>query len=159
MTSNTPSTPSAPVAGSSDDTGGDPACWAHLDDPDDGSRSATVVDLGPIPISGPSGVVWSLPRGGDLDANLVTLQPDGSIPDHVNDDVDVIMVVRTGKGQLFVDGRVHHLAADVVALIPRGAHRSIAAEASGLSYLSIHRRRRSLAITPRAEAGPAGDDS
>ena len=95
---------------------------------------------------GVGGVVWKLPHEGDLDGNLVRLAAERSIDEHVNDEVDVLIVVRTGVGRLSVDGADHDLTPSAVALIPRGTRRSITAGSEGISYLSIHRRRAGLRV-------------
>lgn len=113
-----------------------------------------MVDLGATDTTGPAGVVWSLPHGGDLDANLVHLDPGGIIPSHVNHEVDVIISVVSGRGHLITSGSgpeggadtSHPLHSDVLAVIPKGTRREIRADQRGLTYLSVHRRRRSLAI-------------
>jgi len=114
--------------------GGDAACWSHLFELDG------IDDVG--------GAVWSLPHGGDLDANLVRLAPGARIDEHVNDVVDVLIVVREGVGELTLDGLRHPLKDSTVALIPRHASRSIRAGASGLAYLTVHRAREPLTIKP-----------
>ncbi|MDW3221128.1 MAG: cupin domain-containing protein [Acidimicrobiales bacterium] len=129
--------------------GGDPPCWAHLLD-DDAGEDALVVDLGAEP-SRSGGAVWSLPHGGDLDANLVRLDAGEEIGAHVNREVDVLIVVRGGDGELVVDGRRRRLGPDHLALVPKGSMRSIVAEDTGIVYLSVHRRRGPLGITPRPE--------
>ena len=111
--------------------------------------SAVIVDLGSIAPPGAPGAVWSAPHGGDLDANLVRLHSRGSITEHVNDDVDVLIFVQSGRGELTVDGETHRLRRDVLALIPRGARRQIAAGQTGICYLSVHRRRGLLSIAGR----------
>lgn len=139
--------------------GGDPACWAHLFEDDSSSEpghgSAVRVDLSTLtPTPGP-GVRWSLPHGGDLDANLVQLGPGDEIGEHVNDEVDVLVIGRAGAGEVTVDGRRLALDPSVVVSIPKGARRRITAHQDGLSYLSIHRHRPGLSIRPRP--GSAGD--
>ncbi len=135
------------------DLGGDPPCWAHLFD-DHADEAATrdcpplVVDLSDPP-QGPEGAIWSLPHGGDLDANLVRLDPESGIGAHVNNDVDVLMFVQCGTGGLTVDGRERGLDADHLALIPKGSSRSIVAGPRGMTYLSVHRRRSPLSIGKR----------
>ena len=133
----------------SSDLGGDPPCWAHLsDDGDDQSvysGAGVVVDLGEVAVRG-DGAVWSLPHGGDLDANLVRLEPGGCIREHVNDEVDVVVFVQSGTGQLRLgDARVD-LKSDHLALIPKGAQRAVTAGPGGITYLSVHRRRGPLGI-------------
>jgi hypothetical protein len=124
--------------------GGDPACWVHLFEDD---QPALVTDL--VDIEEVGGAVWSLPHGGDLDANLVRLASRACIPEHVNRDVDVLVVVRSGGGQLVVDETTHDLTETTVALVPRGSARSIRAGDDGLDYLSIHRRREAMQIRRR----------
>jgi quercetin dioxygenase-like cupin family protein len=93
---------------------------------------------------GIGGVVWKLPHAGDLDGNLVRLAAGRSIEAHVNTEVDVLFVVRSGGGELTVDGERHLLDATTVALVPRGTSRSITAGPDGIAYLSIHRHRGGL---------------
>lgn len=95
------------------------------------------------------GAVWSLPHGGDLDANLVCLAPGGSIGLHVNNEVDVLVLVRSGSGSLHIDDERFDLRDDVVALIPKGTARSIEAGAAGIAYVTVHQQRGPLTITPR----------
>ena len=142
-----------------DDEGGDPPCWAHVfdEDPcepanrenDHAGVDPVVIDLGSAR-TGPGGAVWSLPHGGDLDANLVRLEPGAGIGQHVNNDVDVLVFVQSGSGKLIVDGRVEPLGCDHLALIPKATSRSLVAGPAGITYLSVHRRRRPLGITRSA---------
>ena len=113
-----------------------------------------VVDLGATDKRGHDGVVWSLPHGGDLDANLVHLDADGLIGAHVNNEVDVAMSVMSGSGALVVDGVHHDLSVDVFASIPKGVQREVRAGSDGITYLSIHRRRSPLVIGVRP-TGPS----
>ena len=122
------------------DTGGDPACWAHLAGDDLTTRFEA------IPDDGGSGVVWSLPHGGELDANIVRLAPGDAIGEHVNDQVDVLVVVWSGSGDLVVDARRVPLETGVITCVERGCSRSIRAGDDGLVYLSTHPRRGPLRI-------------
>lgn len=137
------------------DLGGDPPCWAHLvnDDPTPwGSGDVgrvVAVDLGATDTRGRSGVVWSLPHGGDLDVNLVHLRPNDSIGAHVNNDVDVAIAVFAGRGQVSINGTSHDLRSEVLVVVPKGARREIRAGADGITYLSIHRQRQPLGIGVR----------
>lgn len=135
--------------------GGDPPCWAHMfsDDPDGVEGEAPgsdplVVDLDAVG-SGTGGAVWSLPHGGDLDANLIRLDSLGEIGAHVNNEVDVLMVVRSGGGTVTIDSERVPISSGHLAWIPRGSNRSIAAGNDGISYLSVHRRRGPLTIAQR----------
>ena len=113
-----------------------------------GPVGVTVADLGSLSPAGGPGAVWSLPHGGDLDANLVRLRSGDTIDDHVNDDVDVLMFVQSGGGELVVDDTRHPLRSDVLALVPKGSRRRITAGPKGVFYLSVHHRRGPLTITP-----------
>lgn len=128
---------------------GDAPCWAHLVE----DAPGLPVDLGALLAgelgSDVDGAVWSLPHGGDLDANLVRLGAGGAIAEHVNDDVDVLLVVHAGGGELIVDELRHPLRAGQLALVPRGARRSLRAGTDGIGYLSIHRRRSPMTIKRR----------
>jgi len=144
------------------DLGGDPPCWAHLFDDED-TETATTQDSGPLVVDlgsarlGSGGAIWSLPHGGDLDANLVRLAPGADIGSHVNDEVDVLLVVQSGSGVLTINESGRLLGADHLALISKGSQRSIVAGDSGITYLSVHRRREPLGINKRDKGG--ADDS
>lgn len=138
------------------DVGGDPPCWASFFGDEDSDTSSIrhcgplVADLGAARL-GSGRAIWSLPHGGDLDANLVRLDPGTDIASHINSDVDVLVFVQSGTGDLIVNGQARRLGADHLALIPKGSQRSIVAGDSGISYLSVHRRRSPLGIDPRTE--------
>lgn len=112
-------------------------------------RKPIVADLGTFDTE-PRGAVWSLPHDGDLDANLVHLASGDAIAAHVNSEVDVFLVVQSGSGTLDVDGATHVLRPGVVALVPAGATRAIAAGEAGMTYLSVHRHRNAMTIATRS---------
>ena len=93
-----------------------------------------------------SGAVWSLPHDGDLDGNVVRVPAGQAIHEHVNDEVDVLIAVWSGSGDLSVDGRSLDLGPGVVVSIERGRSRAIQAGRSDLVYLSVHRRRGPMGI-------------
>lgn len=122
------------------ETGGDPACWSHLTDDE------YVTSFDNLPDDERSGVVWSLPHGGGLDANVVRLAAGEGIGDHVNDQVDVLIVVWSGSGELVIDDRRVSLQPGTIAHVARGARRSIRSGGDGLVYLSTHPRRDPMTI-------------
>jgi mannose-6-phosphate isomerase-like protein (cupin superfamily) len=131
------------------DLGGEAPCWAHLVDdldPHGSQPGAVFVDVAGFADDGADGAVWSLPHGGDLDANVVRLRDGNAIADHVNVEVDVLLVVWSGAGELVVDDRPTALRPGIVASVPRGSRRAVRAKGSDLTYLSIHRRRDALTI-------------
>ena len=126
------------------DLGGESACLAHRRS-DVSHGAVTIVELDAIEASG-DGVMWSLEHGGDLDANVVHLDPNGAIGRHVNDDVDVLIVVWMGAGRLDAGEIAVDLHPGTVVQVAHGAVRSLHAGPKGLTYLSIHRRREGLTI-------------
>lgn len=94
-----------------------------------------------------SGVRWTLDPVGDLNVNLVRLDPDAGVETHVNREVDVVLVVVDGSGRLELERTGHDLVPEVLACIPKGTERSIRAGSRGLSYLTMHRRRPPLDIS------------
>ncbi len=111
---------------------------------------AVVVKLGELLGSDGNGAVWSLPPDADLNANLVQLGPNTAIDAHRNAEVDVLVLVRSGAGEIVVDGRVSPVAADHLMLIPRGTMRAIRAGSSGLVYVTVHRARGPMTVGRRA---------
>jgi quercetin dioxygenase-like cupin family protein len=99
------------------------------------------VDLASLAAGGNDrGALWRL-NGDDLQANLVRLDQGDRIESHRNDEVDVLVVVVRGRGELTLDGQVHQLAPMVMVHLPKRTVRSIQAVDGPLAYLSIHRRR------------------
>lgn len=131
------------------DEGGEAPCYAHLFQPE--TADPVLVKLGDLLGSdGGDGAVWSLPANGDLNVNLVQLGPNASIEAHRNSEVDVVVFVRSGDGEIVVDDRVSHVAADHLMFIPRDSTRAIHAGNTGLDYLSIHRARGPMTVGRRA---------
>jgi mannose-6-phosphate isomerase-like protein (cupin superfamily) len=115
----------------------------------------TQVDLAAVDLSGPNGVVWSLPPGGDLNANLVQLTAGAAIGSHVNEEVDVLLIGIDGAGSVVVDNATYDLHPGTIVAVPRYASRHIAADSNReLVYLTVHVARLSLRIRPRYTAVP-----
>ena len=92
-----------------------------------------------------TGPLWGL-ASTDLNATLLAWPPGHEVVEHVNAELDVLVVVIDGHGTATVDGQTHELAAGNALLIPRGTRRRIEAGSKGLRYLSVHRRRGPLRI-------------
>jgi mannose-6-phosphate isomerase-like protein (cupin superfamily) len=116
---------------------------------DDASAVPSAIDL-----LGRAGIgpLWGM-ASADLNATLLAWPPGHEIAEHVNAELDVLVVVLAGQGSVVVDGVPHEVAVGSAILVPRGTRRRIAADASadGLRYLSIHRRRGPLQIQPAPE--------
>ncbi len=90
-----------------------------------------------------SGPQWSY-ESTDLDLTLLAWTAQQGIAPHVNDEVDVVLVVVAGAGEATVNGQVYRLETGQALLIPKGTQRSIRCTGERFSYLSLHRRRRGL---------------
>jgi len=103
-----------------------------------------VVDVSDLPLDGKSGVIRGF-ESEQLNANFVMLDDGESMPRHRNDEVDVLIVVKSGAGTVEIDGELHDLSADTIALIPQGTVREVRAHRR-LLYYTVHQRRAGLAI-------------
>jgi quercetin dioxygenase-like cupin family protein len=101
------------------------------------------------------GVLWRLSETGrQLDANLVHLAPRQHIGVHAEPDLDVLLVVMDGTGDLRAEDLSLRLTAGLVAWLPRGSSRSLTAGTQGLAYFSVHRRRPGMRIGRKPPAPP-----
>jgi quercetin dioxygenase-like cupin family protein len=89
------------------------------------------------------GALWSTETA-DLDVNLVAFPAGAGVAEHVNAEVDVLVVVLSGDGSAHIDGREIRLTSGVALIIPRGSRRAIRCVSGRLVYLTCHRRRASL---------------
>ncbi|MGW4567416.1 cupin domain-containing protein [Streptomyces sp. NPDC004561] len=106
----------------------------------------------------PSGVLWKLAESGrQLDANVVRLAPGGRITTHTERQLDVMLVVVAGDGVLGAGeaDAPRPLAEGALVWLPHGSTRSIAAGESGLTYVTVHRRRPGMRIDTRSDIAPA----
>ncbi|GAB2890498.1 cupin domain-containing protein [Streptomyces mayteni] len=106
----------------------------------------------------PGNILWRLAESGrQLDANVVRLRPDTGVGEHVEPELDVLLYVTEGGGQLRVGGEPRPLSPGSLAWLPRGTGRALAAGPDGLVYVTVHGRRPGATIrTARAE--PAGGE-
>ena len=102
---------------------------------------------GPVDLKARTGTgpVWGIATE-DLNATLLAWPAGHVVAEHVNAELDVLVVVLEGSAAVTVDGRQHTLGADHALLVPKGAARTIRAGAGGVRYLSVHRRRAPLQI-------------
>lgn len=102
------------------------------------------------------GAVWKLddPQR-QLDANVVALPPGDAIARHLGSDLDVLVHVVEGAGELRTGGGTTRLFPGVLVWLPRRTEREIVAGYDGLCYLSVHQRNRSgLTIAAPGRDGP-----
>jgi quercetin dioxygenase-like cupin family protein len=142
--------------------GGDSACWAHLfgeqwageDHEHAGAEigektgsciaPGVVVDL-PAMVRAASGqgAAWTQ-RSEDLQVNLVVFPTGEGVAEHVNTEVDVLLVGIAGTGAVTIDGTRRILRAGLALVIPKGTNRSIESLSDPFAYLTCHRHRDGL---------------
>ena len=83
----------------------------------------------------------------ELNLNVVRFAAGDGVPEHTNDEVDVIGVVLSGEGLVTIDGREERVGAGSLFYMPKGARRAIRAVEGELAYLTCHRRR--MGLMPR----------
>ncbi len=86
------------------------------------------------------GPVWT-ESSQDLNVNLLAFADRQGVPHHVNNEVDVLIVVVAGEGVLELDDVEHPIHAGQVCLVPKGAARALRSNAGPFAYLTCHRRR------------------
>ena len=96
--------------------------------------------------AGGDGPIWSV-NSEQLNVNLLRLQAGDTIAAHANAEVDVVLVIFEGQGELTVDGASYRLHAGRAVVVPRGATRAMRCTAGPLVYLTCHRRRAGLMPT------------
>jgi uncharacterized protein (DUF2249 family)/quercetin dioxygenase-like cupin family protein len=95
-----------------------------------------------------TGVIWKLQmRGRDLDSNIIALAPGATIDAHAGPDVDVLIHVLAGSGQLSTELGTLALRTGSLTWLPRRSRRQFTAGPDGLRYLTVHQRRQALTLT------------
>lgn len=96
-----------------------------------------------------AGVAWKLQmRERDLDSNVITLAPGAAIGAHHGPDLDVLIHVLSGSGQLATELNAAQLRPGSLVWLPRRSRREFTAGPDGLMYLTVHQRRQALTLTP-----------
>ena len=99
------------------------------------------------------GSVWQLEPGArDLDSNIIALPPHEEIGQHVGPDLDVLILVLQGSGELQTELDVIPLQQGSLLWLPRKSQRGFIAGPNGLQYFTVHQRKPALGIT----TGPTG---
>ncbi len=111
--------------------------------------AAVLIDLPALgELAQGNGPQWSH-ESSDLDLTLLSWASQREIAAHVNGEVDVVLIVVAGAGNVTVEGAAYHLTAGQALLIPKGTERSIRSTVDRFSYLSLHRCRAGLWPTIR----------
>jgi uncharacterized protein (DUF2249 family) len=102
---------------------------------------------------GEPGAAWKLQmRHRDLDSNIIRLPAQGTIEAHTGPELDVLIHILAGSGELTTELDTIALEAGALLWLPRRSRRQFNAGADGLSYLTVHRRRQALTLTATEQA-------
>jgi mannose-6-phosphate isomerase-like protein (cupin superfamily) len=93
-----------------------------------------------------SGPQWGT-ASDDLNITLLSWEKGKGVGAHVNNDLDVVIVVVSGEGEMKIEGEEFELVPGRAVLVPKGANREIESRTERLTYFSIHRRRAGLMPT------------
>ena len=94
------------------------------------------------------GSIWQLEPGArDLDSNIIALPAGDEIGLHVGPNLDVLILVLQGSGQLQTELNVIELQQGALVWLPRKAQRRFIAGPEGIQYLTVHHRKPTLNIT------------
>lgn len=108
------------------------------------SQRATLIDLQTSqPHSGPQ----LGHQSEDLNLTLLSWKAGEGVAPHINEEVDVVLIVVDGEGEVSVGQQVLVLRIGQALLIPKGCERAIRCVGERFSYLSVHGRRRGLMPT------------
>jgi hemerythrin-like domain-containing protein len=94
-----------------------------------------------------NGPIWGA-ESEELNATLLSWRPGAGPQEHINGERDVLVVVLAGSATVSTDRDERELAVGEAAIIEKGRRRRISAGRSGVRYLSVHRRRAPLLISP-----------
>jgi len=140
-----------------EELGGDPPCWAHLFDEEGkdhkepamtvsgtGADTTGVVDFVAVAQKAVAqGAVWTR-QSEDLNVNLLVFAAGEGVAEHVNTEVDVLLVGIAGAGTVAVDGKREMLRAGQSLVIPKGARCGTQGSSDRFVYLTCHRSRGGL---------------
>lgn len=93
--------------------------------------------------AGQAGAIWSH-ASTDLNLNLVRLAPGEAVAEHVNNEVDVVVIAVSGSGIVTISGQEQRMDAGSLILLPKGAPRALRALDADFVYVTCHRRRAGL---------------
>ncbi len=110
----------------------------------------TTITLADLPLNPAiQGPLWSH-GGAQMDVNVLYFDKGEGVAEHVNDALDVWLVVIQGVGEAVINGESHPLTVGTCLYIPAGASRAIRSLGDPLLYASAHPKRRGLMPEMRA---------
>ena len=110
-----------------EDMGGDAACWAHqFEDETGDAGDRRVTNLIAHARNGfTRGPVWTA-QSDDLNVNLLVFHRGQAVEEHVNSEVDVLLVGVDGEGVVSIDGEPYALPPGHTVIVPKGAQHTFA---------------------------------
>lgn len=108
--------------------------------------SDSAIHLIGLAAGGANGPLWGTETQ-DLDCTFLVWHQGEGVPEHVNSEVDVAMIVLSGSASVCIEGQASELGEGMVVVIPKGTSRGIQAGAAGVAYVNVHRRRRGLTMS------------
>lgn len=93
-----------------------------------------------------SGVQWSY-ECEDLDCTLLSWRQGEGVPEHLNREVDVLVIGLGGEGRLVLDGVPSVVGQGQAVLLPKNTVRSLTAVSERFTHLNVHKRRRKLNLS------------
>lgn len=91
------------------------------------------------------GALWGIETT-DLDCTLVAWPKGNGVARHTNAEVDVLMVVISGRVRLEVDNQSFELEPSEIAVIPVGSERRTEALTDRAVYLNVHKRKKKMGL-------------
>jgi quercetin dioxygenase-like cupin family protein len=82
--------------------------------------------------------------GEEMNITLLSWPAGQGVAPHVNEEVEVVIIVITGSGRVTVDETEFEVNAGDALLVPKGCRRAIGSTSDGFAYFSVHRRRPGL---------------
>ncbi len=99
------------------------------------------VFINPKDFSGINGAIFGADSE-DLNMTVVRWASGKGVKRHTNSEVDVVMIVLDGEGEVVIENQTHALIPGTILLIPKNATRSIVAKSQELTIANIHKKRR-----------------
>ncbi|HEV2128410.1 MAG TPA: cupin domain-containing protein [Thermomicrobiales bacterium] len=106
-----------------------------------------ILTLGGTPSSSDAPHLLGSLASDDLNVNLMRFAGENGIDEHVNREVDVLIVVLDGEGVVTVGGADTVLGAGRATIIPKGTARAIRSNGKRFAYLTCHGQRRGMMPT------------
>lgn len=108
------------------------------------SEPRNILDLNALLArSGKQHLLGSL-ASADLNVNLLSFTGTGGIEEHVNNEVDVLIVALGGEGVLTLAGEEETMSPGHITIVPKGVSRSIRSNREWFAWLTCHGQRSGL---------------